>query len=162
MKVEAIHPETGERYTVDMPSLDEEALNRMVEEHATDEQIKSYIEQLPVSAETKALLFKLSKYTITIGKTLFKIGKRILEIVVMLVSRYKMATFGLILGALLTFLIGLVPLIGPPLAAFLGPLLMLLGLGKGVWEDLKKDNPDLAASIAGAGDAFSPLQGATA
>lgn len=162
MIVEAVHPETGERYTVDMPSLDAETLDQMVEEHATDEQIKSYIERLPVSAETKALLFKLSKYTIMVGKTLFKIGKRILEIVVMLVSKYKMATFGLILGALLSYLVGLVPLIGPPLASFLGPLLMLFGVSKGVWEDLKKDNPDLAASIVRAGDAFSPLQGATA
>jgi hypothetical protein len=129
----------------------------MTKEYATDEKIKSYIEKLSVSAEIKAVLFKLTKFTIKVGQTLIKIGKKVLEIVVMLASKYKNATLGLIIGALLTFLISTIPLLGPPLSGFLGSLLMLFGLGKGLWEDVKKDSPELAASITDAGVVFQPL-----
>ncbi len=158
MIVEAINPETGEKIAIEIPSLDQTKLNDLVEEHATEKQIISYIERLPISAEVKALIVKFSKYTIKIGETVFRFGKKILEIVIMLASKFQLATFGLLLGAFLTFLIGLLPFIGPALAGFLGPLLMLLGLAKGVWEDLKKDKPEIAASIVDAGDLFSPLQ----
>ena len=119
MIVEAVHPETGERYRVDIPSLRPSDLDRMTKEYATDEKIKSYIEKLPVSAEIKAVLFKLTKFTIKVGQTLIKIGKKVLEIVVMLASKYKHATVGLIIGALLAFLIGAIPLLGPLLSGFL-------------------------------------------
>ncbi len=129
----------------------------MAKEYTKDEEIKSYIENLPVSAEIKAVLFKLSKFTISVGNTLIRLGKRLLEIVIMLGSKYKHATFGLIIGAFLTALISLIPWIGPPLASFLGPLLMLFGFTKGLWEDLKRDSPQMAADISEAGTIFQPL-----
>jgi len=162
MIVEAVHPETGERYSIDIPSLSTEDLDRMTKEYATDEKIKSYIEKLPVSAEIKALLFKLSKFTIKVGQTLVKFGKKLLEIVVMLASKYKSATLGILIGALMTFLIGAIPFLGPPLSSFLGPLLMLFGLSKGIWEDVKKKSPQLAASISDAGMIFQPLNAGAA
>lgn len=162
MIVEVVHPETGERYSIDMPSLQPADLDQMIKEHATDEQIKSYIEKLPISAEIKAALFKLTKFTIKVGQTLVKFGKKVLEIVVMLASKYKNATTGLILGALLTFLISAIPLLGPPLSGFLATFLMLFGLAKGFWQDMKKDSPQLAASIAEAGAIFQPLNGGAA
>lgn len=61
MIVEAVHPETGERYSIDIPDLSASDLDRMTKEYATDEKIKTYIEKLPVSAEVKAILFKLTK-----------------------------------------------------------------------------------------------------
>ena len=157
MIVEAAHPETGEIFSIDIPSLQTHDLDRMAKEYTTDVKIKSYIEKLPVSAEIKALLFKLSKFTIKVGETLIKFGKKILEIAMMLAAKYQHATLGLILGALLTFLIGAIPVLGPPLASFLGSLLMLFGLAKGLWEDLKKDNPQLAASVVSSGEIFMPL-----
>ena len=89
-------------------------------------------------------------------------GKKILEIVAMLASKYENATFGLIIGALLTFLIGSVPFLGGPLSAFLGPLLMFFGMGKGFMEDLRKDSPQLAVAITEAGTIFQPLNPQTA
>lgn len=75
----------------------------------------------------------------------------------MLAEKYKSATLGIIIGALLTFLISTIPFLGPPLSSFLAPLLILFGLSKGLWEDLKKDSPQLAASISDAGKIFEPL-----
>lgn len=157
MLAEVIHPETGEKFSIDIPSISADDLDHLAKEYTKDEEIKSYIEKLPVAAEVKAILFKLSKFSISVGNTLIRFGKRVLEIVMMLVSKYKNATFGLIIGAMLTVLIAMIPWIGAALSSFLGPLLMLLGFTKGLWEDLKKDEPQLASSIGEAGSIFRPL-----
>ena len=159
MIAELVHPETGERYTVDIPSLTEQHLARMKEEHATDQQIKSYLERLPVSAEIKALLFRITKFTITVGSAIVRVGKRLLEITMLLVKKYPNAGIGVVLGALIASLIGSIPLLGPPLAAFLGPLLMLFGLAKGLWDDVKAEEPRLAGDIIAAEEIFQPLAG---
>jgi len=158
MIVKATNIDTGEQYEIDIPDLKESDVEKMGKEFATDEQIHHHIERLSVSAEIKAMLFKFAKFSISVGERAIKIGKKIIEIVMLLVSKYKMATFGLILGAFLTLLIGSIPLIGGVLAGFLAPLLMLFGLTKGVWEDLKKSNSDLSDSISEAGEIFSPLK----
>ena len=158
MIVKATNIDTGEQYEMDIPDLKEADVEKMGKEFATDEQILNHIEKLNISAEIKAMLFKFAKFSISVGDKAIKIGKKIIEIVMMLVSKYKMATFGLILGAFLTLLIGSIPILGGILAGFLGPLLMLFGLTKGVWEDLKKSNPDLSGSISEAGSVFSPLK----
>jgi hypothetical protein len=159
MYAEVIHPKTGERYTIELPNLKPADLDLMKKEYTTNEEVKSYIEQLSVSAETKAILFKISQFTITVGKTIIKMGKKILEMVIMLASKYKHAAFGLLLGALLGSLIAAIPLVGAALAAFLQPLLMIFGLGKGLWEDLKRDSPEIATSITETGSVFYPLKG---
>jgi hypothetical protein len=151
-------PETGEEYTEDIESLTQSDLDTMNKEYTTEAKVHRYIENLDVSADIKAILFKLSKFSIAVGKTALKIGKKILEIAIMLISKFKIATFGLVVGALLTLLIGSIPLIGAALATFLGPLLLLFGLGRGLWEDLKKDNPNLATNITNAGEIFAPLK----
>lgn len=159
MIAEVIHPETGEKYTMDIPNLRVSDLDRMKEEYASDQQIRSYIERLPVSAEIKAFLFRVSKFTITVGKTLIGIGKRVMEITMLLLKKYPNTGLGVILGALLASLIGAIPLLGTALAAFFGPLLILFGLGKGLWEDVKSSKPKLAGDIIDAGSIFRPLAG---
>lgn len=161
MRVEVVHPDTGERYVVDIPALQPADLDRMINEFARDEAIRSYIEKLPISAEIKAFLFKLSKFTLKVGETIIKLGKKLLEIAIMLVTKYKGATIGLIVGALLTVVIGIVPVLGPPLSSFLGTLLMLFGFTKGLWDDLKTRSPELAASVVEAGEVFRPLGAGT-
>lgn len=156
---ELVHPDTGDRYTVDIPTLTEQHLERMQQEHATDQQIKSYLEALPVSAEIKALLFRITKFTITIGNVILRLGKRLLEITILLVKKYPHAGIGVVLGALIASLIGAIPLLGPPLAAFLGPLLMLFGLAKGLWDDVKAEEPRLAGDIIASEEIFQPLAG---
>ena len=151
-------PETGEEYTEDIESLTQSDLDTMSKEYTTEAKVKRYIENLDVSADMKVILMKLSKFSITVGKTALKIGKKILEIAIMLMSKFKIATFGLIVGALLTLLIGTIPLIGPPLAAILTPYLLASGLGLGLLEDLKRDTPDLSSSIIDAVEIFAPLK----
>ena len=158
MQAEITHPDTGEVFVIEMSNLKPSDLDTMKKEYTTNAKLKTYIEQLPVSAEVKALLFK---FTVSIGTTIIKMGKAILEMVFMLAAKYKHATFGILLGALLGSLIAAVPFLGPPLAAFLQPLMMLFGFGKGLLEDLKRDSPDIVRSVTEAGSVFYPLNAAT-
>ena len=158
MIAKTTNPVTGEQYESDIPGLNNSDVDNMSKEYADDEKIKSYIENLTISAEIKTMLFKLQDFTIEFGDKVVKFGKKALEIAIMLTSKYKMATFGTILGALLTFLISGIPWIGDPLSGFLDTFLMGLGFLKGLWEDLKKDYPDLSNSIIEAGSIFSPLK----
>lgn len=157
MRVEAVNPDTGEVITAEMPSLKTTNFDALTREYATDQQLKMYVERLPFSAETKAILFKLAKMTVSVGERVIRIGKRIIEIAIMLASKYRHATFALIIASLLTLLIGMIPLIGPILASILGPLMAALGLVVGVWEDLKRQDPKFAAVITDSGKLFAPL-----
>ena len=150
--------ETGKEYTEDIESLTQSDLDTMSKEYTTEAKVKRFIENLDISADMKVILLKLSKFSITVGKTALKIGKKILEIAIMLMSKFKIATFGLIVGALLTLLISSIPLIGPPLAAFSTPYLLASGLGLGLLEDLKQNSPDLSSSIIDAVEIFAPLK----
>lgn len=157
MLAQVIHPETGEIVTMDIPDLKQEDFYQLTREFTRDDQLKAHIERIPVSAEAKVMLFKLSKFTISLGDTTVRVGKKILEIVMMLADKYKSAAFGLIIACILTLLIASIPLLGPPLASILFPLLALFGIAKGVWEDLKRDTPKLANSIEDAAAIFNPL-----
>lgn len=157
MIAEFTHPETGEKISIDIPTLNTSERDKMKREYTRDEEIKSFIEQLSVSAEAKAIILKLAKFTVSIGQEIVKMGKIIIEMVIVMVAKYKHTTFGLIVASLISLLIAAIPWVGPALAGFLGPIMMVYGLGKGFWEDLKKDSPELASSITEAGARFQPL-----
>ena len=57
------------------------------------------------------------------------------------------ATMGVIVAALLSALIALVPVIGPAIVSFLAPLMMLYGLVDGFLTDFKSSKPKLAEDI---------------
>lgn len=159
MRIEAINPDTGERISAEIANLTQADLDPLTKEYSTGQQLRSHIENLSFSAEVKAILFKLAELTVTVGNVIVNIGKRIIEIGIMLAARFRHATFALIIACFLTFLISLIPLIGPLLASFLGPLIALIGIAKGAWEDLKRDDPSVATAINDAGGIFAPLAG---
>jgi len=159
MHIEAVNPESGEKVSAEIADLTPAQLDPLTREYSTEQQLRSQIENLPYSAEVKVILFKLAKFTVTVADATVQIGKRIIEIAIMLSAKYRHATFALIVACLLTLLISMIPLIGPILAAFLGPLLALLGLAVGIWEDLKREDPKFSAVIVEAGGLFSPLAG---
>lgn len=166
MIAQVIHPDTGERFTMDIPNLRKEDLQQLTHEYTRDEQLKAHIERIPISAEKKVMLHsffsKFMEFTVSVGETIIRAGKKILEIVIMLADKYKSATFGVIIAALVTLLIASIPLIGPPLAWFSSKFLLALGFTLGMWEDLKKDSPKLAVSIEEAAALFNPLNAKTA
>ncbi|MCP5313166.1 MAG: hypothetical protein H6955_06400 [Chromatiaceae bacterium] len=161
MIVEVVHPETGERYSVDIPSLSEEKLAAMKREYATDQQLKAHLDKLPLPAEVKAILHKIAKFSIEIGKTIIAIGKRVIEIALLVAKKFPNTTLGLIVGAILTALLALIPFIGPALSSIIGTLATIYATTRGFIDDLRSSNPQIVEEINEAVSVFRPL-GATA
>ena len=69
------------------------------------------------------------------------------EVGLTLANKYPNATMGVIVAALLSALIALVPVIGPAITGFLAPLMMLYGLVDGFLTDFKSSKPKLAEDI---------------
>jgi hypothetical protein len=157
MIIESIHPQTGEKLVQQIPEIPKEDLGRLIREFATEEQIRKKLDGISMPPEAKVLLAKLSSYSIQVGGRIFWLGKKILELALLLAAKFPSTTFALILAALVTALIGTIPLLGPILSGFLGPLLALFALGKGLWEDMKRSDSLMSEAIEEVVQLFAPL-----
>lgn len=162
MLVETTHPDTGETIVLDIPNLTEDQVRDMAHEHASDDQLRRKLENLPLSAEGKAFIARFLKFTLKVGGVAIKLGKKLLEIAIFLTTKLTHLTFWMVLAAVLTFVISLLPLIGPTLAAFLGPLILVGGLGKGIYEQIKTQQPQMVAVLDEATINLRPLAGQAA
>ena len=157
MKVYATHPDTGETVVLDIPALTDDQIRNMAREYSTDQQLQSKLDNLPLSAEAKAFLAKFLKVTIKVGGVIIKLGKKLLEIVLFVVSKQKHLTFWTVFGAVVTFVVSMIPLIGPILAGFLGPIILLGGLAKGFYEQMKSSDPSVLDIIKNSTSDLQPL-----
>lgn len=159
MKVETTHPDTGETIVLDMPNLSDDQIRDMAKEHATDKQLQSKLDNLPLSAEGKAFLAKFLKFTLKVGGVVVKLGKKLLEIAIFIATKLNHLTFWTVLGAVVAFLVAMIPVIGPILGGFLGPILMLGGLVKGFYEQIKSSDPSIVDIIDKSTTSLRPLNG---
>ena len=140
MQIEAVIPETGERFALKISPEELEQLVRDTRPKLSKKQLEHEIHNLGFSAEVKALLASFTSATIKIGNVVLNIGRRILEIVFDLVKRYPNFTF-----ALVTRLVGALLLVVVPwLTPIVGPLMTAMDLGfalvKDYLEGRKEDN----------------------
>ena len=105
-------------------------------ETISSEKIKAYIRNLDIPAEAKAILTDLLKATVNVGGRLYRIGRKVVEIAIMLATRFPGITFALILTSLLNLLIASIPLLGPVLAPIVGPLITAAGVAIGAYKDI--------------------------
>lgn len=125
------------------PKSFEEAL-AIINQSPTLRKIKSYIDQTSVSADMKAILFDVAKFSVKIGETVIAIGRRIFAISITLVKKFPNTAIGALVGAVIATVLGgtlgaltiagFAPFAG--LAAFLSKIVVLLGVGKGFIDDL--------------------------
>jgi hypothetical protein len=156
MIVRATNLETGKEFESVVDKLDKDFLRSMINFDFGEHEIQRVINNLNVSADVKALLFKMTKVTIKVGDIVLKIGMKIMEFVCTIYKQYPNVTFGLIFGAIAGFLIGAIPLIGTVLGAVVTPILMAFGLLMGIKEDLS--NKELERKIAAANAKFNQLK----
>jgi hypothetical protein len=149
--------ETGRKVSVDIPNDDMEELQALAHERVSDEKLQSYIDNLDLSADAKALIASILKTAVKVGDLVIRVGKRIVEIVVMIVSKFPNTTFGLVLSLLVGALVSAIPLIGGLLGAFVLPLAAAFGLATGYMDDIRDQS--LAKKIAEASAMFQPLRG---
>jgi len=155
MKIFAENPKTGEKYEAQADNADKNFIGSMSQFSLSDDVIKSMIDNLNVSADTKSLLYSFSKVTITAGKFILKIGKKIIDFICKLFNEFPSATFGVIFGAIAGFLVASIPIIGVVFGPLFTPIAMALGLLGGLKEDVK--DKALARKVAEVNASFSPL-----
>jgi len=149
--------ETGRIVSVEIPSEGLEELQALAQERVSDVKLQSYIDNLDLSADAKALIASILKAAVKVGDLVIKVGKRIVEIVVMIVSKFPNTTFGLVLGLLVGALVSAIPIIGGLLGAFVLPIAAAFGLATGYMDDIRDQS--LAKKIAEASAMFQPLKG---
>ena len=113
----------------------EEALER-VRTSQPLRKVKDFIDRTDLSADMKALLYDIAKFTIKVGEVVMAIGRRVLDIAMGLIKKFPYMTLGLIVAVALATLLGIAawPLIG----GLLSKLLVLLGLAQGAIMDIRQ------------------------
>lgn len=118
--------------------------------------IADLIERTNLSADMKSLLNDIAQVTVKVGGKLVTIGRKILSVAFELVKLFPTITFGAIAALVISALIAKIAIIGSVVSAFLSPLLLLIGVGKGALMDLS--NPKLDEKISTFIDSIAALK----
>jgi len=137
MKISGINPETGEKFETDASDVNEEFIQSMSDFKMTDGEVKKLIDSLDVSADIKSGLYMISKTTIKAGQFVLKVGRKIIDFVALTFKEYPTASFGMIFGAIIGFLITAIPILGAVLGPLVTPILIALGLIVGLYNDIQ-------------------------
>jgi hypothetical protein len=157
MKGIAENIKDGSTVEVELSEEKFEALQLLGEERISESRLQGYIDNLELSADAKALIASIMSSAVRVGELVIQVGKRIVEIVIMIASKFPNTTFGLILGLVVAALVTTIPVIGGTLGSFVAPLAAAFGLANGYMEDIKDQH--LAKKIAEATEMFQPLDG---
>jgi len=157
MKAFTEDPNTGKTIQVEIPDENLEALQVLAQDRVSDSKLQSYIDNLDLPADAKALIASILKTAVRVGEMVIRIGKKIVEIVLMIASKFPNATFGLVLGLIVGALVASIPLIGGLLGAFVLPIAAAFGLATGYVDDVRDQS--LAKKVAEASAMFQPLKG---
>ena len=157
MKAFTEDPNTGKTIQVEIPDENLEALQVLAQDRVSDSKLQSYIDNLDLPADAKALIASILKTAVRVGEMVIRIGKKIVEIVLMIASKFPNATFGLVLGLIVGALVASIPLIGGLLGAFVLPIAAAFGLATGYVNDVRDQS--LAKKVAEASAMFQPLKG---
>lgn len=140
MQVEAVNPETGERFTLEMSSEELEQLVRDARPRLSKKDLEQRIEKLEISADVKLLLASFIGATAKIGNVVLKIGRRILEIVFDLVKRHPNFTFAIVMYLVGALLLSVAPWLAPILVPIVEVMTLVFAL--------VKDHLELGGKIA--------------
>ena len=95
------------------------------------------IDELPLSADAKAILLDIAKVTVDVGGKLLRVGQRILTFVIKMITEFPTTSFGAMVALVVSHLIAAIPFFGAVLGPLLGPLLLALGLSMGALVDIR-------------------------
>jgi hypothetical protein len=156
MKIQGINPETGAVFQAEAENVDISFIDELKKFDMSDGAIKKVIDNLNVSADVKSLLYSFTKATIRIGEAIIKVGRKIIDFICRLITEHPNATFGLIFGAIVGFLISSIAVLGFVLGPLFAPIAIAFGLISGLSEDFK--DKALARKIDEFKAQFTPLE----
>jgi hypothetical protein len=128
MDVEVVDVKTGKSFKATIVEPPASFFEFTGHSDLTGEQVKVMIDRLNVSADIKSMLHSFSSATITVGRSIVKIGRKIIDVLFSLVNHFPALSFGALFGLLVGALIASIPVI----AALLGTLAITIGLAFGI------------------------------
>jgi hypothetical protein len=137
MRISGLNPATGEQVAIESADANKDFVDAMMNFSLSEEDIKNLIDKLNVSADIKSALFQLSKTTIRIGQSILKIGRKIIDYIATIFKEFPSASFGMIFGAIVGFLISSIPFLGVVLGPIVTPIIIALGMIVGVYNDIQ-------------------------
>lgn len=155
MIVEAVDPETGKSIQMDCTLESESEIRDLLSFELSEEALKKRIDGLDISADTKSILFTISKTTFRVGSTIVKIGRKVLDLVATVLTEFPMTSSGVIFGVIFGYLVSSIPLIGMLFGPFVAALSIAFGFGIGAMHDLS--NKALERRIKASMSSFAPL-----
>ena len=155
MKVEAVNPETGKKVAAELSS-EQEALLRGLDGGVSDSGLDAYIERLKLSPQYQAVVSRLKKLSVAGGGKTFQVGKRIVEIAVALQAQFPYATFGVMLGLVISLVVTAIPVLGTLIAGVVTPVAVGLGFAIGITADIQ--DKALYKKISSATARFNPYR----
>jgi len=155
--IEAIDPISGEKLKYKITADQFSQFEELLKERVTDNVLNGYIDSFNISADAKVLLHSLQSIVITVGEKVVAIGKKLLEVLLVLTRKFPNTAFGIIVAVFLGLLVSAIPLVGVLLAGILKPLLLIFGIAVGAKNDMK--DMSLKQAINDAVEIFSPLKG---
>ena len=156
MKVEAVNPKTGATISSNVPEEQAAALQELGKERIGEKKLRSYLDGLGLSEDNKVIINELSDVALTVGGQSIKLGRRIVDIAVVLQIQFPRATFGLIVGLVVSILITAIPILGSVLGGIITPIAVAAGVGLGFVADIQ--NNKLYRKITDATALFDPLK----
>lgn len=103
----------------------------------SEDALKKRISKLAISADAKSILFTISKQTIRVGAMVVKIGRKVLDVVITILTEYPMAITGVVFGAVFGEMVKSIPLFGLLFGPFVSSLAIAFGFAIGAISDLK-------------------------
>jgi len=116
-----------------------EAVIKDINMSLPERKLLQLIERTQLSADLKAILSDLVKVTVKVGSKILAIGRKILTFVLDLVKTFPAIAMGTIAALVITAVVGSIPVFGAAIAAFLGPILLALGITAGALKDFTND-----------------------
>ena len=135
MYVEGADPKTGKPVRMECDAKSIEDIRDLLNFDLSEEALKTRLDRLSVSADAKSLLFTIAKATITVGRSIVRIGRKVLDTILSVLEAFPMATTGAIFGAVFGVLIGSVPIIGVVLGPLVSALAVAMGFALGAVQD---------------------------
>lgn len=134
--VQVQNSETGEWTTIELSDEQLNAFNNINDEAVPQGKLHTYIENLNIPAEGKAILEKILNFTIKIGDMVINIGRKIIEIIVFLSKKFPNTLMGALIGFFIGALFSLIPILGSILGWLVMPLAIFVGATYGFKFDL--------------------------
>lgn len=145
MKLIVENPETNEKREVEVVGLERAQFKNLETLHYPDvenpeQAVKRKLENLDISADQKIQLWEKIKIyaqaVFRVGTQIISIGRKIFDSVLFIIRSYPNTAAGVAVGAVLSVLVGAIPIIGWLLGGLASVILPLIGGILGYRDDL--------------------------